>query len=151
MSIRRSVTAFAATTALAGVAGLGLTVSAGAATYAEGSGASHSAVVHPDGYKPSSVKTRGYCKGWVYTTKKNGHWFAKGVMSSRGGGYRWHCEMYIERKHGSGGYAPVSGEHLAAGETVSTGYYWDDKGYRVRICVSNLDWGDQTYYCGKGV
>ncbi|ANP51802.1 hypothetical protein J2Z21_008868 [Streptomyces griseochromogenes] len=151
MNMRRSVTALAATTALAGIASLGLAASAGAVTPAVESGTSHSAVVHPDGYEPSSVKTRGYCKGWVYTKKSNGHWFAKGVMSSRGGGYRWHCEMHIEREHGGGAYTQISDEHLASGETVSTGYYWDDKGYKVRICVANLDWGDQTFYCGKGV
>ncbi|WP_159048854.1 hypothetical protein [Streptomyces sp. NRRL B-3648] len=150
MSILKNITALAATTALAGVAGLGFTAPAGAAQSGEESGASHPAVIHPDGYEPGSVVARGYCKGWVYTKKKNGHWFAKGVMSSSGGGYSWHCLMYIERKHGSGRYVAVSGEHRAAGETVSTGYYWDDKGYKVRICVQNIDWRDQ-YHCGKGV
>lgn len=149
MSIHRRVTALAATTTLAGLSAIGLTAPASAAVSAAPAAVT---TVHPDGYEASSVKTRGYCKGWVYTKKSNGHWFAKGVMTSRGGGYIWHCEMHIERKHGSGAYSQISDEHQPTnGEPVWTGYYWDDSGYKVRICVANLDWGDQTFYCGKGV
>ncbi|MCX4409378.1 MULTISPECIES: hypothetical protein [unclassified Streptomyces] len=150
MSIRRRVTALAATTALAGLATLGLTASADAATAAAIPQGAHSVTVHPDGYEPTSRIQRGRCTGWVTTKKISGRWNAQGVLRSNNA----HCQMYLARKYGSGSYTPVSNDYLSqAGEdqTWRTGFHRDDRGYKARVCISNIDRGDQKFYCGKGV
>jgi hypothetical protein len=102
------------------------------------------------GYESRSYIRRGNCSAWVYTKKSRGHWYAKGVVRSAGK-YAPHCQMYLSRRHGSGAYKPVSESYIASRETRATGYHWDDRGYKARVCLSNLDRGDQKFYCGTGV
>ncbi|MEV0972044.1 hypothetical protein [Microtetraspora glauca] len=105
------------------------------------------AAMHAAGYEARTYIRSGGCEGWVYTTKRSGHWHAQGVLRSR---YN-HCIMYLARRHGSGGYVQVSQERRAINETVRTGYHWDDRGYRARVCIQNYDHKDEQYRCGKGV
>ena len=143
------ITALALATTCAGLAALGLAAPAGAAPVAAPA-AAHAAAVRPDGYESSTRIQRGHCTGWVTTKKISGRWNAQGVLRSDNA----HCEMYLARKHGSGSYAPVSNAYLSqAGEdqTWRTGFHRDDSGYKARVCISNLDWGDQKFYCGKGI
>ncbi|MET8647933.1 hypothetical protein ABZX69_14525 [Streptomyces sp. NPDC004074] len=150
MTISVRMTALAATATFAGLATFGLAVPAAAVTRAAAPTSSYTSAVHPDGYEPSSRIQRGRCTGWVTTKKVSGRWNAQGVLRSNNA----HCEMYLARKHGSGSYKPVSNAYLSqAGEdqTWRTGFHRDDKGYKARVCISDIDWGDQKFYCGKGI
>lgn len=147
MNARRSFALAASALALTG----GLTVGgvADAATVAAPPSPS-TATARPDGYASSSRIQRGRCTGWVTTKTISGHRSAQGVLLSNNA----HCQMYLGRKHGSGSYTPVSNSYLSqAGddETWRTGFHRDDKGYKARVCISNLDWNDQKFYCGTGV
>ncbi|GAA3200291.1 hypothetical protein [Nonomuraea roseoviolacea] len=103
--------------------------------------------VHTEGYEARFYIRSGGCEGWVYTKKRSGHWYAKGVIRSR----RNHCLMLLETRHGSGGYVQVSNEYRAINETMSTGYHWDDRGYSARVCIQNYDNTEEQYRCGRGV
>ncbi|MFF4490022.1 hypothetical protein ACFY0F_26605 [Streptomyces sp. NPDC001544] len=109
--------------------------------------------VHPDGFEPTSVVfeptsvvTDASCKGWMNTEKQNGNWFAQGLVQSWNG---QSCYMYLERLH-NGSWTMVSSEHHVAGNADNTGWYWDDSGYKSRVCIWNAS-GSQTWKCGGAV
>ncbi|HKO85762.1 MAG TPA: hypothetical protein VJ140_14665, partial [Actinomycetota bacterium] len=103
--------------------------------------------VHPDGFEPSSVVTRGNCKAWMNTKKIHGHWYAQGLVRSWN---RTHCVMMLQRKHG-GAWERITWYHWVKDNAQDhTGYYWDDRGYKARVCLQNLDWNDSSWHCGKG-
>ncbi|MFB6985261.1 hypothetical protein ACFC0C_26745 [Streptomyces sp. NPDC056178] len=111
-------------------------------------GANTAVTVHPDGYEAGSVVTRGSCKGWLNTKKSSGHWYAQGLAQSWNSA---HCGMMLERKYSSGSYGRVSNYYLLKNAKTHTAYHWDDKGYKSRVCIQNIDWNDSTWHCGKGI
>ncbi len=103
--------------------------------------------IHTDGYEPSSVITRGRCKGWINSRVSGGHFEAQGLAQSWEDTY--YCNMILQVRHGSGSYQKVSNEYQADGDQVHTGYHRDDTGYKARVCI----WGknDIGWHCGAGV
>ncbi|MGW7692833.1 hypothetical protein ACWGMA_28890 [Streptomyces asiaticus] len=150
MNAHKSIALAAAATALAG--GLALAAPAHAvSTGRPAAAASAQHGVHIDGYEPDSVVTRGACKGWMNTKKTDGHWFAQGLVQSWNG---TRCAMILEREHNGGAYNMISDQHIVPDNGTdkdSTGYYWDHTGYKSRVCIANLSWGDASWHCGKGI
>lgn len=104
-----------------------------------------SAPIHANGHEPGSDVYRGSCHGWMNTKKINGYWYAQGAVKSSAG-----CWMMLQRSHNGGGYTTISGYHyVQGGAQDSTGWYYDHRGYKSRVCIS-LD-TDSYWYCGKGI
>ncbi|MFF4803431.1 hypothetical protein ACFY1U_34400 [Streptomyces sp. NPDC001351] len=80
------------------------------------------------------------------TEKQNGNWFAQGLVQSWSG---QGCYMYLERYH-NGAWTMVSSEHYVVDKADNTGWYWDDSGYKSRVCIYNES-GSQTWKCGGAV
>lgn len=149
MNTRKRATLYAAAAALAG--GLAVVAPAQAATAAHptaGPTVQQRAAVHPDGFEPGSVVSRGDCKVWMNTKKINGHWFAQGLVHSWNQG---HCVMMLQRQHG-GAWERITWYHFVRYNNQDhTGYYWDDRGYKARVCLQNIDWNDSTWHCSQGI
>ncbi|MDI2125043.1 hypothetical protein [Yinghuangia seranimata] len=107
-----------------------------------------SGTVHIDGFEPTSVVTDGSCKGWMNTEKQHGKWYAQGLVQSWRGQT---CDMILERYHkGDGGWTIVSGRHTVTNTSDYTTWYYDDAGYKSRVCIWN-DSVSQTWKCGGAV
>jgi hypothetical protein len=104
-----------------------------------------SGTVHPDGFESGSVITQGNCKGWLNTEQQSGKWYAQGLIQS------WNsqrCYMYLERYH-NGSWTIISGEHIVVNTQDHTGYYYDDAGYKARVCVSSSS--TSAFFCGGAI
>ncbi|MFE0101983.1 hypothetical protein [Streptomyces sp. NPDC059009] len=99
--------------------------------------------VRPAGYEPSTVTyDTADCKAWINTAKRNGHWYAQGVVQA--GGSR--CAVDLERYH-NGRWTVLTTTTSGRYGQAKTAYYWDHRGYKARVCVSNIDWHN---YCVWG-
>jgi hypothetical protein len=149
MHANRRIAEIAATMVLMGAGAMTLTAPAHAANMASGhvvTSIRHAADFHPDGYEPRSVVSTLNCKVWINTKKVNGHWYAQGLLQSWNGVL---CQMKLERRHYSGSYKKISSTYVAVNRKRQTGYHWDDRGYRARVCLWQQ--GDDSWRCGTGV
>lgn len=104
------------------------------------------APIQAKGYEPGSVVYRGSCTGWMNTKKIKGRWYAQGLVYSSSA----ECWMKLQRKHKGGSYKDISGyHHVYGGQQDNTGWYYDHRGYKARVCIGLAT--DSSWHCGKGI